>query len=63
MSRLPLLYVSACFAFSFRTVTATANLGWDGSEVRIRSTTYSGSITLSRRVRLTAQGGPVRIGH
>lgn len=63
MPGLPLRYFSACFAFSFRTVTAAATLGWDGSEVRIRSTTYSGPITLSRRVRLTAQGGPVRIGH
>ncbi len=47
----------------FRTVTAAANLAWDGSEIRIRSNTYSGPITISRRTRLTAQGGVVRIGH
>jgi hypothetical protein len=47
----------------FRTVTAAANLAWDGSEIRIQGGTYNGPLTLSRRVRLTAQGGLVRIGH
>ncbi len=50
-------------ACPFRTVTAAANLAWDGSELRIRSNTYSGPITISKRVRLAAQGGIVRIGH
>jgi hypothetical protein len=48
----------------FPTVTAAVNnLAWHGSEVRIRAATYSGPLTISRRIRLTAEGGVVRIGH
>lgn len=47
----------------FRTVTAAANLAWDGSEIRIRASAYSGPLTISRRVRLSAEGGIVRIGN
>ncbi len=47
----------------FTTVTAAAAIAWDGSELRIQSAAYNGPLTISRRVRLTAENGVVRIGH
>lgn len=49
-------------ACPFRTVNAAANLAWDGSEIRVSAGTYVEPLTLTRRIRLTAEGGTVRIG-
>jgi len=48
----------------FPTVAAAVNnLAWNGSEIRIRAATYTGPLTIARRIRLTAEGGTVRIGN
>jgi hypothetical protein len=48
----------------YTTPTAAINaLTWNGAEIRIRASTYNGPLTISRPVRLTAEGGVVRIGH
>jgi hypothetical protein len=49
-------------ACPFHTVNAAANLAWDGSEIRMRTGSYNETLTLNRRIRLTAEGGTVRIG-
>ena len=47
----------------FPTVAAAvSNLAWNGSEIRIRAASYNGPLTIARRIRLTAEGGVVRIG-
>ncbi len=46
----------------FRTLGSAVNLAWDGSELRIKSGTYLEPTTISRKVRLRAEGGMVRIG-
>ena len=46
----------------FRTVREAMNLAWDESEIRIRAHDYDEMMTISKRVRLTAEGGTVRIG-
>jgi hypothetical protein len=46
----------------FRTLGSALNLAWDGSELRIGAGIYPESPTISKRVRLMAEGGVVRIG-
>ncbi len=48
-------------ACPFRTVNAAASFAWTGSEIRVRAGTYAESLLLFRRVRLSAEGGLVRI--
>lgn len=50
-------------ACPFPTITAAANLAWDGAEIRVHAGVYNGPLTVSRRVTLTAEGGQVQIGH
>jgi hypothetical protein len=48
----------------YPTIPAAINsLTWNGAEIRIRAATYTGPLTINRRVRLNAEGGTVRIGH
>jgi hypothetical protein len=46
-----------------RTVSAAVALAWSGSEVRARAGTYAGGLTINKRIRLSAEGGLVRIGN
>lgn len=46
----------------FPSVAAAAGLAWNESELRISAGSYPGPVTISRRVRLTAEAGLVRIG-
>jgi hypothetical protein len=46
----------------FRTVSAAAAAIFNRSEMRIRASTYPESVSLSARMRLTADGGVARIG-
>lgn len=46
----------------FRTITAAANLAWNGAEIRIRADVYPENITFLKAVRLRAESGTVRIG-
>ncbi len=46
----------------FRTVGGAVNLAWNGAEIRTRAGTYPEAIMISRRLRMTAEGGTVRIG-
>lgn len=47
----------------FTTIAAAASFAWNGAELRIQSTTYTGPLTIAKRLRLTAENGVVRIGH
>lgn len=47
----------------FPTIAGAANLAWSGAEIRLRAATYNGPLSLAKRVRLSAEGGVVRIGH
>jgi hypothetical protein len=49
-------------ACPFRTVSGAANLAWNGSEIRIQAGSYDETLTISQRVRITAEGGMARIG-
>lgn len=49
-------------ACPFRTVNGAANLAWNGSEIRIQAGSYDETLTISQRVRFTAEGGMARIG-
>lgn len=46
----------------FKTVGAALNLAWHGAEIRIRANTYAEPLMISKRVRLSAENGAVRIG-
>lgn len=46
----------------FSTVAAAASNAWDGCRIEIRAGTYNESVSISKRVRLVATGGIVRIG-
>lgn len=46
----------------FRTIGSAVNLAWDGAEIRARAGSYPESLSISKRVRMTAEGGVVRIG-
>ncbi|MBK8270498.1 MAG: hypothetical protein IPK83_20260 [Planctomycetes bacterium] len=35
---------------------------WSGAEIRLRAATYTGTMTISKRVRLTSDGGVARLG-
>ena len=50
---------SAC---PFHTIGSALNLAWDGAEIRIRGGVYLETATITKRVRLTAENGSVRIG-
>lgn len=47
----------------FNTVREAHNLAWDGAQIHIRARTYRENLTMNKRVRLTTQGGTVRIGN
>ncbi|MDX2131565.1 MAG: hypothetical protein SFY69_05910 [Planctomycetota bacterium] len=47
----------------FHTVQAAVALAWNGAEVRARAGAYSGPLTISKRIRVSAEGGVVRIGN
>lgn len=49
-------------ACPFHTIAAAINLAWPGAEVRTRSGRYPGNTTITKRIRMTAEGGVVRIG-
>lgn len=44
------------------TLHSAAADAWSGGRLEIRSGTYDESLTISKRVRMIAVGGPVRIG-
>jgi hypothetical protein len=46
----------------FPTILAALPRAWSGSEVRIRAGAYPETMVINKRVRLTAEGGLVRIG-
>lgn len=46
----------------FRTLAGAVNLAWDSSEIRLRAGSYWETMQINRRVRLTTEGGVVRIG-
>ncbi len=48
--------------YPFQTVTAAVDLAWDGAEVRIRAGVYHETLRMDERIRVTAEGGTVRIG-
>lgn len=50
------------FAHPFRTVTGAVNLAWSGAEIRTHADTYNEVVIINKRVRLTTDGGPTRIG-
>lgn len=49
-------------ACPFHTLGAAVNLAWNGAEVRVRTGTYPGATTIVKPIRLSAEGGLVRIG-
>ncbi len=49
-------------ACPFHTIGSALNLAWDGAEIRIRGGVYLETATITKRVRLTAENGSVRIG-
>jgi hypothetical protein len=48
--------------FPFRTVDDALGLAWPNSEIRIRANHYIEALIVSKRVRLTSEGGVTRIG-
>jgi hypothetical protein len=46
----------------FRTIGSALNLAWNGAEIRIGAATYPETMTISKRIRLTTNGGVARIG-
>ncbi len=46
----------------FRTIGSALDLAWEGAEIRIGAATYTETMIISTPVRLTAEGGAVRIG-
>ncbi len=46
----------------FRTLAGALNLAWSGADVRLRADSYPEHPTITRRVRLTTEGGVTRIG-
>jgi len=46
----------------FNTVGEAYGLAWNGAEISIAANSYPENLTLSKRIRLTARGGTVRIG-
>ncbi len=46
----------------FRTVNDAVLVAWDGSEIRVKAGVYPETMTISKRTRLNARGGAVRIG-
>lgn len=46
----------------FPTLSGALNFAWNGAEIRIRAGIYTGPLTLSRRIRLSAENGLVRLG-
>ena len=46
----------------FQTIGSALNLAWDGAQLRIQTGQYFETLTIARRVRLSAEGGTVRIG-
>jgi hypothetical protein len=53
---------SGTIACPFRTIASANALAWPGVEIRMRTGTYPERPIISTRVRLTAEGGVVRIG-
>lgn len=49
-------------ACPFRTIGAALDRAWDGAEIRIRPGSYPNPLTISQRVRVSSQGGAVRVG-
>ncbi|MFQ5813765.1 MAG: hypothetical protein ACE5I2_11360 [Anaerolineae bacterium] len=49
-------------SYPFRTVTDAYNLAWDRAQIKITAGTYPESLTLSKRIRLFAEGGTATIG-
>ncbi len=46
----------------FETLGNAVNSAWDGAELRIRANDYSELMTISKRIRVTTEGGVTRIG-
>lgn len=46
----------------FNTVSEANNLAWDGAQIKIKVGSYAESLVLSKRIRVLADGGVVRIG-
>jgi hypothetical protein len=46
----------------FHAIPAAAAFAWSGAEVRIRAGSYPGPLTINKRIRISADGGVVRIG-
>jgi len=53
---------SGTIACPFRTFAGAYTLAWPGAEIRLRAGTYIERPIISTRVRITAEGGTVRIG-
>jgi len=53
---------SGTLACPFRTFAGAYALAWPGAEIRLRAGTYIERPIISTRVRITAEGGTVRIG-
>ncbi|MGQ0626923.1 MAG: hypothetical protein ACT4PL_02345 [Phycisphaerales bacterium] len=53
---------SGTIACPFRTFGAAYSLAWPGAEIRLRTGTYLDRPVISKRIRLSADGGVVRIG-
>lgn len=47
----------------FDTVVEAYAMAWDGAQISIKAGTYAESLILSKRIRLVAKGGTVRIGN
>lgn len=46
----------------FNTVSEANNLAWDGAQIKIKAGSYTEALVLSKRIRMLADGGVVRIG-
>lgn len=53
---------SGTIACPFRTYAAAYNLAWPGAEIRLRTGIYLDRPVISKRIRISSEGGTVRIG-